>query len=218
VRAPRPERRLPLTSRSTNRAAPAAPLNDRRRLADSQLVSGLTTALSGGAIGAGLIFGGTQYGRMQLAWVEVTLHDQVAHERNEQLVGFVVDETQELVEGLKLITEEFNSRGQLASSLCGAALAKRKSDALQRYHDHEWHARLDLARLKAAEGSWHFLFRRVRHRRNGLDLTARGTVEPFLARWREPIARHGLEPVAIFDPTTRSTADALAALPGLELD
>jgi hypothetical protein len=182
------------------------------------LVSGLITALSGGAIGAGLIFGGSQYGRIQLAWLEVTLHDQEAHERNEQLVEFVIDETQELVEALKLITEEFNSRGQLASSSCGAALAKRKSDALQRYHGHEWHARLDLARLKAAERSSHYLFRRLRHRRNGLDLTARDTVEPFLARWREPISRHGLEPVAIVDPTTRTTADALATLPGLELD
>jgi hypothetical protein len=182
------------------------------------VVSGLTTALSGGAIGAGLIFGGTQYGRMQLAWVEVTLHDRVAHERNEQLVGFVIDETQELVEAMKLIAEEFKSRGELSSSSCGAALAERKSDSLRRYRDEEWRARLDLARVKATEGSWHFLFRRVRHRRNGLDLTARATVEPFLGRWREPISRHGLEPVAIVDPTTRTTADALAALPGLELD
>jgi hypothetical protein len=155
---------------------------------------------------------------MQLAWLEVTLHDQVAHERNEQLVGFVVDETQELVEALKLIAEEFNSRGELSSSSCGAALAKRKSDALRRYRDQEWRARLDLAQLKAAERSWHFVFRRVRHSRNGLDLTARATVEPFLARWREPISRHGLEPVAVLDPTTRTTTDALVALRGLELD
>ena len=181
-------------------------------------MSGLTTALSGGAIGAGLIFSSAQYGRIQLAWAEVALHDQVALERNERLVGFVIDETQELAEALKLITEEFSSRGQLASSSCGAALAKPKSDALQRYHDHEWHARLDLARLKAAEGGWHLLFRRLRRRRNGLDLTARDTVEPFLARWREPISRHGLEPVPVVDPTTRTTADALATLPDLELD
>ena len=181
-------------------------------------MSGFLTALSGGAIGAGLFIGGAGFGQMQRARVEVALHDQVAVERNEQLVAFVVDETQELVEALKLITEEFKSRGELASSSCGAALAKRKSDALRRYRDEEWRASLDLARLKAREGSWHLVFRRFGRRGNGLDLTARDTVEPFLARWREPISRHGLEPVGIVDPTTRTTADALATLQGLELD
>jgi hypothetical protein len=181
-------------------------------------MSGFITAISGGAIGAGLFLAGTELGRMQVARVEVALHDQVAHERNEQLVAFVVDETQELVEALKLITAEFESRGELASCSCGAALATRKSDALHRYRDEEWRASLDLARLKAREGHWHLLFRRGGRRRNGLDLTARDTVEPFLARWREPISRHGLEPVAILDPTTRTTEDALATLPGLELD
>jgi hypothetical protein len=181
-------------------------------------MSALITAISGGAVGAGLFLGGTGFGRMQVAREQVTLHDQVAQERNEQLVVFVIDETQELVEALRLISDEFRARGELTSSSCGAALATRKSDSLHRYRHEEWRAGLDLARLKAREGSWHLLVRRVRRRRNGLDLTARDTVEPFLARWREPISRHGLEPVAIIDPTTRTSADALATLPGLELD
>jgi hypothetical protein len=37
-----------------------------------------------------------QAGRAQVAWLEVTLHDKQAVERNDQLVAYVLDETRKL--------------------------------------------------------------------------------------------------------------------------
>jgi hypothetical protein len=181
-------------------------------------VSDLTVALAGGAIGSVLTAGLTQIGRAQVAWQEVVLHDQQATERNDQLVAWVIDETWKLARELKNVADDYNSRRVLQSSACVAGLAERKEGALHRYRDEEWRVRIDLAALKAQEGTWHVLFRWVRRGRDGLAFSARQKVEPVLERWREPIDRYGMGPVLVFDLTMRATQDALAELSSLDLD
>jgi hypothetical protein len=180
-------------------------------------MSDVTVALAGGAIGSVITAGLTQVGRARVAWSEVTLHDQQATQRNDQLVAYADDGTQKLVRELSTVAEDHNARNTLRSSKCLADLAARKGEALHRYRDEEWGVRIELAVLKAQEGGWHVAFRWLRRRRNGLALTARTKVEPFLERWREPIDRYGLGPVEVFDLTTRTEADALKELPSLPL-
>jgi hypothetical protein len=180
-------------------------------------VSDLTTAIVAGTIGAVATWVLTQSGRAQVAWQEVTLHDQQAIERNEQLIAYVIDETRKLTRELQNVAEDYNSKGTLRSSNCVGDLADRKAGALHRYRDEEWRVRLQLASLKAQEGAWHAFFRWLRGRRQRLALTARATVEPFLDKWRQPIDRYGMGPVEVFDLTTRTTEDALKELPMLPL-
>ena len=94
-----------------------------------------------------------------------------------------------------------------------------KADALHEYRDEEWRARLDLARLRASEGTWHRVWRELRGR-SAPSLTAPSEVEAFLDRWREPVTRHGSVPidaVQVLDRTRRTAADALAELSSLNL-
>ena len=175
------------------------------------------TAFAGGAVGAVVAWFLAQAGRAQVAWLEVTLHDEQAVERNDQLVAYVLDETRKLVRELNDVAEDHNSRNSLYSSKCVSDMADRKSGALHRYRDEEWRVKLALADLKALEGTWHLIFRWLRRRRTGLALTARKAVEPFLERWREPVDRYGMGPVEVFDLTTSTTEEALKELPSLAL-
>jgi hypothetical protein len=177
----------------------------------------MTVALAGGAIGSVITAGLTQVGRARIAWSEVTLHDHQATERNDQLVAYADDETEKLVRELSTVAQDHSARNTLQSSKCVADLAERKAGALHRYRDEEWRLRIELAALNAQEGGWHVAFRWLRRRRSGLALTARMKVEPFLERWREPIDRYGLDPVEVFDLTTRTLADAVKVLPSLPL-
>ena len=179
----------------------------------------LSVALAGGAIGSALTAVLAQVGKARIAWAEVRLHDDEAREYNAQLVAWVDDETRKLVAEMSLVTNDHNSRGSLYSSIHGGDLADRKAGALHRFRDQEWRVRLELARLRATEGSWHLIIRRL-WRRPAPELTAREAVEPFLDRWREPVTRHGTQPTDaanVFDPTTRTNEQALAELPKLSL-
>jgi hypothetical protein len=181
-------------------------------------MSDLGVAVAGGAVGSVLTATLTQIGKIRLAWAEVALHDAEAEERNQQLVAWVDDETLKLVREMALVTQDHSARGVLYSSLHGGDLADCKAGALRRYRDQEWRAQLFLSELEASEGTRHLLVRMLRRRR--LPKVARAEVEPFLERWRAPVTRHSpQEPNAarVLDWTTRTTADALAALPKLPL-
>ena len=179
----------------------------------------LLIGLAGGAIGAVVAAGFAQTGRAWLAWGEVTLHDQEALDRNRRLQIWVDDRSRELVRELNQCTNRFASEGQLYSGVHGVAAANAKAQALHEYRDESERAAIDLARLRAMEGAWHELWRKLR-RRPAPTLVAAATVEPFLARWREPVSRHGDEanPIVPFDRTRRTFEDALAELPELNLN
>jgi hypothetical protein len=182
-------------------------------------VSDLTIALAGGAIGSIATAGLGQLGRARAAWSEVELHDFEADERNAQLVVWVDDRTRRLLIEMEGTTNDLAARGLLRSGAHANALCNLKAEALHEYRDQEWTARIDLARLRAKEGTWHSVWRILRGRK-APQLTARSDVEPFLARWREPITRHGSSPAdaaSVLDRTTRTTADALSELPELKL-
>jgi hypothetical protein len=179
-------------------------------------VSDLLVALAGGVIGSVATAVGTQAGRFRVAWAEVGLHDDQARERNAELVVWVDVETQKLVAQMNDVTIDYNGRNLLNSGAHGSALVKVKANALRRYSDEERRARLDLARLRASEGTWHLVIRKRRHR-PAPTLTARETVEPFLDRWRGPVTLHGTGAAEVRDWTTRTTDDALVELPTLPL-
>jgi hypothetical protein len=133
-------------------------------------------------------------------------------------MAWVDDETLKLVREMAVVTQDHNARGVLYSSLHGGDLADRKAGALHRYRDEEWRAQLFLSELQASEGTRHLLARMLRRRR--LPKVARAEVEPFLERWRAPVTRHspqGADAARVLDRTTRTTDDALAALPNLPL-
>jgi hypothetical protein len=182
-------------------------------------MSDLLAALGGGAIGSLITLGTTQVGRSLAARREVEQHDAEARERNEQFVIWVDDATQDLVREFASITEEFNRRNAHYSSGHRSELARTKATALHRYRDEEWRARQFIAELRAAEGGWHWLWRKK------LDspsptLSVDQAVQPFLERWREPITRgaQGRDDYArVLDRTTRSTTEAVAELQKLPL-
>lgn len=182
------------------------------------MVSDLTIALAGGVIGSLATAGFTQLGRARAAWAEVELHDQEAAEYNAQLVVWVDDRTRSLLREMSSRTNAAAAQGLAASGGHGASVANAKEDALHDYRDREWNTRLDLLRLRTSEGLWHTAWRIVRRRR-APNLTVLNDVEPFLERWREPVTRHGGpdDAVSVFDRTRRTTADALAELPDLNL-
>ena len=181
-------------------------------------MSDLAIALIGGAIGSVATAGLTQLGRARVAWHDVALHELEAAERNAQLIVWVDDRTRQLVIDMSAVSNDSASRQILGSGLDLGNLKLAKEQALHEYRDEEWRARLDLFQLRAREGSWHALWRRLR-RRSAPSLTARAEVEPFLERWREPVTRHtsGSEGATVRDRTTRTIEDALAELPGLPL-
>jgi hypothetical protein len=183
-------------------------------------VSDLSVALAGGAIGSAITIVAGQLARARLAWAEVEVHDEQAAECNEQLFVWVDDRTRELVIEMRDTTEQFNARGAVHSSLHANALTEAKARALHEYRDQEWRIRLRLSEIGAAEEGWHLAWRKLR-RRPTPALTATDAVEPFLARWREPVCRHesqaGDAGAPVFDRTTRTEADALGELPGLPL-
>jgi hypothetical protein len=162
-----------------------------------------------------------QAGRAWAAWGEVSLHDEEAAERNARLAVWVDDRTRTLLIEMDRASNELVARGQLYSGAHGGELAHLKAQALHDYRDENARARIDLSRLRAREGAWHWLGRKLR-RRPAPRLTSQtlGNVDPFLERWREPVTRHesGAGPGAPpLDRTTRTTADALAELPSLKL-
>jgi hypothetical protein len=175
-------------------------------------------ALAAGAIGAvaaGLL---ALAGRAASAWRDVSDHDAQAHDLNRQLRAWIDDRTRKLVQELNVITNTLNPRGLLYSGIHGGQAAEAKTQALHEYRDQRWRTELALQRLAAAEGPWHRLWRGIRDSRAGLGLPAAAEIEPFLARWREPVTRHGSGPTDAatpFDPTTRTFEDALAQLPAL---
>jgi hypothetical protein len=182
-------------------------------------MSDLTIALAGGAIGSIATTALTQAGKARAAWSEIDLHDDEASERNAQLVVWVDDRTHALVAEMNRRTDQANVNGVLHSGGHGLSVAMAKADALHEYRDEEWRTRLDLARLRASEGGWHRVWRKLRGR-PGPSLTARTEVEPFLERWREPVTRHGSGPadaVTVSDRTRRTTNDALDELASLNL-
>lgn len=67
--------------------------------------------------------------------------------------------------------------------------------------------------MRLAGTHWRF-WRRTMSPQVTLDTL--DAVEPFLARWREPVTRHGGK-VAVFDRTCRNHSDAIAELPSLRL-
>jgi hypothetical protein len=155
----------------------------------------------------------------------VTLHDQEAAERNARLIVWADDRTRALLIEMDRCSAELVGRGLHYSGAHGSELAHLKARALHDYRDEHARAKLDLSRLRAREGAWHWLWRTLR-RRPAPRLTAEtlGDVERFLERWREPVTRHqsgrqsGAEPGARpLDRTRRTTADALAELPSLKL-
>jgi hypothetical protein len=97
-------------------------------------------------------------------------------------------------------------------------VAAAKARALHQFRDEAEVAIIDLMQLRAKEGAWHSLWRALR-RRPTPSLTATDEVEPFLERWREPVARHGddASPIAPIDRTRRTFDEALAELPRLDL-
>lgn len=181
-------------------------------------MSDLTIALAGGLVGSLATAGFTQLGRARAAWSEVELHDDQAAEYNVQLIVWVDDRTRAVLRVMNERTNVAAAANLVHSGGHGASVADAKADALHDYRDREWNARLDLARLRASEGLWHLVWRKVR-RRPAPRLTVRDEVEPFLERWREPVNRHGGpdDAVPIFDRTRRTTAEALAELPSLKL-
>jgi hypothetical protein len=182
-------------------------------------MSDLTIALAGGAIGSAVTAGLTQLATARAAWSEVGLHDDEARERNVQLLVWVDDRTRALVQEMERCTNSYAASGQLYSGVHGQGLANAKAEALHQFRDEEWRARLDLAHLRTSEGPWHLLWRTLR-RRPAPSVTVAEQVEPFLARWREPVSRHGSTPddaVVPLDRTTRAVRDALEELPNLKL-
>lgn len=180
----------------------------------------LLIGLAGGAIGAVLAAAFAQAGRAWTAFGEVTLHDEEAAERNRRLVTWADDRTRVVIIEMDRRTQDLSGRGLLYSGIHGAAVAEAKADALHEYRDQEEQAKIDLARLRAKEAAWHFVWRRLRGR-PAPSLTAREQVEPFLERWREPVTRHGSgagDSVTPLDRTTRTRDDALAELPDLKLN
>jgi hypothetical protein len=182
-------------------------------------MSSVAVAIGSGAVGAIIGLAAAQAGRIVAARREVDEHDIKARERNDQLVIWVDDATQNLVRELEEANQAAASRNAFHSSVHRADLSARKAGALHRYRDEEWKARFDLAALAFSEGRWHGLWRK-RLGRPGPKLTAADTVAPFLARWREPITtggQSGDDPVPVFDRTKRTTKDALDELPRLPL-
>lgn len=159
-----------------------------------------------------------ELGKFRAARTEITIHDDDARERNDQLVIWVDDETQGLVVRLQAIKEDFSSRGVLMSSLHDAARMQAKADALHRYRDEASRARLDIAALRAREGRWHRFWRK-RLGSPAPRLTADAAVQPFLDRWREPMksTMAGVRDIAPLDRTTRTLDEGLRQLPDLPL-
>jgi hypothetical protein len=179
--------------------------------------SDLAVALAGGAIGAAITAVGSQLVRIRAAWSEVALHDQQAADANESLVIWVDDATQNLVREIRDVNDDHGSRGTLASSLHIGDVAFRKAGALHRYRDQRNLTRLFLVGLKAQEGVYHSVIRRLRGRQEGLALTADHDVEPFLVRWREPARLDAETEARVFDRTKRTLEDALDELSRLDL-
>lgn len=177
--------------------------------------------MAGGAIGALLAGLLAQAGRAWAAWGEVSLHDEEATERNARLVVWVDDRTRILLIEMDRTSNELVARGQLYSGAHGGELAHLKAQALHDYRDELARTRIDLSRLRAREGAWHWLWRKLR--RNPTPRLTADTlrnIEPFLERWREPVTRHesGAGPGAPpLDRTSRTTGEALAELPSLKL-
>jgi hypothetical protein len=182
-------------------------------------MSGLVTALAGGAVGSLIVLASSQIGKVLAARGEVRLHDLEARERNQQLVIWVDDETQKLVREMAGVKEHFSAGGAFASGHHRGDLADRKAGALHRYRDQEGKARIDLARLRASEGPWH-RFWRWRWHSHTPALTVAKDVAPFLDRWREPVTSAGTtssDVALVFDRTKRTTKDARKELPSLPL-
>jgi len=182
-------------------------------------MSDLAIALIGGAIGSVATAGLAQLGRARAACRQIALNDIEAAERNAQLVVWVDDRTRQLMIEMSAITDECAARGIPESGIHGGNLKMAKEQALHEYRDEEWRARLDLFHVRAREGGWHTAWRWMR-RRPTPALTARAEIAPFLERWREPVTRHAPGEHAgakVRDRTTRTTAEALAELPGLPL-
>lgn len=182
-------------------------------------VSSVVVAIGSGAIGSVIGLVSAQSGRIASARSEVEEHDIKARERNEQLMIWVDDETQNLVRELHEANQAAAARNAFHSSVHRADLAARKAGALHRYRDEEWQARFDISALVFLEGFWHKVWRTVL-RRPAPTLSAADAVTPFLARWREPITTGGQPgdvPAPVFDRTTRTQQDALQELPGLPL-
>src|SRR5947209_6588940 len=123
-------------------------------------MSGVLVALVAGASGAVITLCAAEFAKFRAARDEVRIHDNDARERNEQLVIWVDDETQNLVLRLAAIRQEFNSREGLASSPHDSARVQAKAHALHRYRDQASRARLDIAALRAQEGHWHRFWRK----------------------------------------------------------
>jgi hypothetical protein len=177
-------------------------------------------ALAGGAIGAVVAGAFAVAARAASAWRDVADHDAQVADLNRQLRAWVDDRTRKLVQELDGITNSMASRGLLYSGIHGGQAAEAKTRALHEYRDQRWRTELSAQRLATAEGPWHRRWRRARSREHGLELPAALDVEPFLARWREPVTRHSTSPTDAatpFDPTTRTFEDALAGLPDMKL-
>jgi hypothetical protein len=173
----------------------------------------LWIALAGGAVGS-IVTALIAYGvRFWAARSEVTEHDRLARERDEDLEAWVSDRSIVLRRELEEITEWHNQpeRNLFHSGAHAAALAQAKEKALHEYRDQERQARRDVSRLRAAEGLFHTFWRRWQ-RLDRPQLTAHHRVQPALDYWRSSITRHGDSPVEVRDPTRETFQSTLTEI------
>jgi hypothetical protein len=178
----------------------------------------LLIALAGGAVGSlatGVI---AVFTRAVGAWSDVKDHDIQAAHVNGALEWWVADRTRVLAGERAMITTDMNERGLLHSGAFDTALSGARTRALREYRDERQRVQAELARLRAAEGTWHAIWRLSHRRRHGLALTADTRVQPFLERWRAPFpsSMSGTAQVEPDDPSRRTLDDELRDLPAIQ--
>lgn len=151
---------------------------------------------------------------------EITEHDRRAGEINEDLTTWTLDYSHELQREVESIREELSKSNLLYSGTYIRQVGDAKATAFHRYRDQERAAKRELAALRDAETWIHWLWRAIRKRRRGLDLTAPADVGPILAEWAVPLSRqaHGNEQVPFVDPRARTVESVVAELRGKPLN
>jgi hypothetical protein len=176
------------------------------------IVSDLTIALAGGAIGSILTVGAGLMRRAAAVPSEVERNDADAAERNDDLMMWVADHHRQLGAELTRTRNEMAAAGQQYSGAYPQSMAQRKSQALRCYRDQERQARRDVAIIRAREDWMHHAYRRLKQL-SAPQLNAPQRAEPVLNSWRKPVIVADAS-VPVHDPTAHTLEDTISGLTG----
>jgi hypothetical protein len=140
---------------------------------------------------------------------QVTTHDLVVAERDEDLQSWVADRSVALAREIAATTEELNQadKNLFYSSHHGLRIGRLKEHALHQWRDESRRALRDVAGIAGSEWAAHRFWRR-RWGRPFPPLQAPELADPILEMWRSSVTRGGGN-YEIDDPSSRDIASVL---------